>query len=931
VPIPSSILYPALINAAGDPALLDILVELSQDADVPPEAELSSDDPEYLAASRRIERRMKSHLGMHSDDELEEAINAVSTSGFTGINQQIPSPKHLEESRQQRFSTTQFLLPDELTQEILRLSNRIPDGVLMPPGREPTPHITVKYGLHGNDPEVIRQAVENYGPVSVKLGKTSVFPSKETQGGYDVVKVDVDSDDLHGLNRVICDAVPHADMHPDYQPHVTLGYVQPGAGGYYAGWNELDGKEVVLDELVFSNADKQATRIPLGEGRKNPTAKVDDTLAKLQAIRDGEVEASSEELQALLDGLGEEELVKVEAMFGGEIEPEVIAFVEALDGPQARENAQWLLEAAEDWKSDTGPRGGIYWYNTKTDPQAKFKHYGKRPPTGDGSKRGAKKTTPTKDDSPVAPAKSGKASKASKQSTQQKSSINDVAGHIEKIKQEGVTDQSVSDMIGMMKSMTVKEITAVKQKLGLKASGKKEELIHKIAQRAIEGARKVQEEKPAEEPKQEVPKTDKQHEDYGDEDVVLKDDDEAIVLDDDSIVLPDDDDIEKAKGSNIGGLTDFIKSETRDDGEDIVLPDDDDLEAGHSDSELSDQISLDDDPEIETVTPAKPDKPKKIMADTILEDKVIRETVQQLSQLFDDESDQYQKNQSEQINKQRKQLSPQYQSFTLDQLNVLLGELSEKLGRGGLPDKEMQESFRNYNAITQIAVLSSPVMKYKPDQKKTVEKLTSVLSKNVTSPMKFQLGKPGPKVSRKAADVANNAIGILGSIVQMRSDSAGIDIGLANTEPRAHYASDKKHINVGSNFHLGVAIHEMAHAIEIENPSVLKACLAFLEHRVIDEKAVSLNKQFPGNGFREDEFGRKDNFDAVFGEESAYYVGKSYGESATEVLSMGLEHLFRDPVNFAKKDPEYAGFLVGVLNGSITGDILYGDNDDDNT
>lgn len=495
MPIPASILHPALINAADNPALLDILVELSQDIDTIPQGELPSNDPEYIAASRRITQRMKDHFGWHDEsdlNDLEEAINAVSSSSFTGINQQIPAPaKHLEESRQPRFSTTQFLLPDDLSKAILDLSNRIPDDVLTHSGRESTPHITVKYGLHEMDPEVIRQAVENYGPVNVKLGKTSVFPADETQGGYDVVKVDVDSDDLHGLNRVICDAIPHTDMHKDYQPHVTLGYVQPGAGEHYSGWNALDGKEVLLNELVFSDANKQATRIPLGEskGTKDPTTHVDDVLATLEAIRDGVIEVSSEELQALLDGLNEEELVKVEAMFGGE--------VEVMEGKQ-------LIEA---WKqgeqvgSLKASKKPLYkWYDSET---GQTRVQSVQPGTGRQKKQ--QNDQPSSDN-----ASSPDVSQQPKKEKQPKPSTSDAHAAIKSVlDSDNLTDEHVSQIATALKSLTVKDITALKQQLGLKASGKKEELIQKIAQRAVEGVRKAREQGTKLEPqgtKQEQPR-----------------------------------------------------------------------------------------------------------------------------------------------------------------------------------------------------------------------------------------------------------------------------------------------------------------------------------------------------------------------------------------------------------------------------------------
>ncbi len=65
------------------------------------------------------------------------------------------------------------------------------------------------------------------------------------------------------------------------------------------------------------------------------------------------------------------------------------------------------------------------------------------------------------------------------------------------------------------------------------------------------------------------------------------------------------------------------------------------------------------------------------------------------------------------------------------------------------------------------------------------------------------------------------------------------------------------------------------------------------------------------------EKGRKDNFDKAFPDPAEhYYIGKNYN-NASEVLSMGLQKMYRDPINFAKQDPEYFKFVLGICDGSL--------------
>lgn len=111
-------------------------------------------------------------------------------------------------------------------------------------------------------------------------------------------------------------------------------------------------------------------------------------------------------------------------------------------------------------------------------------------------------------------------------------------------------------------------------------------------------------------------------------------------------------------------------------------------------------------------------------------------------------------------------------------------------------------------------------------------------------------------------------------------------------------------------------VHELGHAIE-EMPHIAAAANAFLAHRCGDEPPVSIKDAVGGTDrVRDNEMGRKDSFDKVFEPLEAYYVGKDARKGHTEIISMGLEQMYRDPVRFAHKDPEYFRFLCSVLHGA---------------
>lgn len=169
-----------------------------------------------------------------------------------------------------KFSTTQFNLADlpgpgsdgvHLWQKIASMAESIPDEDLAGNGRELAPHITVKYGLHTDDPAEVAEIVRGLEPVVATLGKTSIFEG----GEYDVVKVEVDSDELRRLNALLCERLECTDTHPEYLPHVTLAYVKPGEGQKYAGLTDVEGVSVKLGRLIFSDKKRRRTAIRLGD------------------------------------------------------------------------------------------------------------------------------------------------------------------------------------------------------------------------------------------------------------------------------------------------------------------------------------------------------------------------------------------------------------------------------------------------------------------------------------------------------------------------------------------------------------------------------------------------------------------------------------------------------------------------------------------
>ena len=114
----------------------------------------------------------------------------------------------------------------------------------------------------------------------------------------------------------------------------------------------------------------------------------------------------------------------------------------------------------------------------------------------------------------------------------------------------------------------------------------------------------------------------------------------------------------------------------------------------------------------------------------------------------------------------------------------------------------------------------------------------------------------------------------------------------------------------------GTVIHELGHTLESNSHSWFRdRAVAFLKMRVAREGPGSLDgirtllRDLTGiKKYKSNEFAWKDKFiDA--------YMGKDYGKWATELISMGVELLYKNPEFFIKKDPEMFEWLINMLRG----------------
>lgn len=114
-------------------------------------------------------------------------------------------------------------------------------------------------------------------------------------------------------------------------------------------------------------------------------------------------------------------------------------------------------------------------------------------------------------------------------------------------------------------------------------------------------------------------------------------------------------------------------------------------------------------------------------------------------------------------------------------------------------------------------------------------------------------------------------------------------------------------------------IHEMGHQLEGRTPKTLSNALEFVRYRIEDAGTpnVSMREATGIKSYHETEIGNEDSFGKALTRNRAFYAGKTYWDTATEIVSLGVEELHNDPVQFAQKDPEFFKFIVGTLRGSF--------------
>ena len=117
-------------------------------------------------------------------------------------------------------------------------------------------HVTVRYGIKGEDVEGVKKYLASLPPFEASLGSTEIFPPSEHSDGAAVIHAPIESPELHQINAEL---EKHGDFiepsFDEYKPHATVAYVKPEKASRYVGMNLPRGRSFPSQKL----------RLPIGK------------------------------------------------------------------------------------------------------------------------------------------------------------------------------------------------------------------------------------------------------------------------------------------------------------------------------------------------------------------------------------------------------------------------------------------------------------------------------------------------------------------------------------------------------------------------------------------------------------------------------------------------------------------------------------------
>ena len=194
------------------------------------------------------------------------------------------------------------------------------------------------------------------------------------------------------------------------------------------------------------------------------------------------------------------------------------------------------------------------------------------------------------------------------------------------------------------------------------------------------------------------------------------------------------------------------------------------------------------------------------------------------------------------------------------------------------------------------------------------ESVAKVLGHGETT--EVALWKDGGKATKAMMNESEKAGAWVGRMVDKKAGTGDgrLQVGVDVTDTGRAFA-DLGVIHMDKSNWREVYIHEMGHVLEDSELHYKRRAVSYLLHRKRGKE------KWLGDDYKQNEIAFPTTFQRP-------YTGKVYrrggsktqpggGITDTEVVSIGLEELYNDPVSMARLDPEFFNFIVGLIRGKI--------------